>query len=58
MFESIKHDGIHSPPIMAFIKLMNEANAIERTPAIEKGIKEMRKGLEEVYSMYNKGPKR
>ncbi|MEM0326156.1 MAG: hypothetical protein QW733_03915 [Desulfurococcaceae archaeon] len=58
VFESIKHDGIHSPPIMAFIKLMNEANAIERTPAIEKGIKEMRKGLEEVYSMYNKGPKR
>lgn len=58
VLESIQNDGIHSPPIMALIKLMNEANAIERTPAIEKGIKEMRKGLEEVYGMYNKGPKR
>jgi len=58
VLESLKHDGIHSPVIMVLMKLINEANAIKRTHAIERGIQEMRKGVEEVYSLYGKGPKR
>ncbi len=58
VLESLKHDGIHSPVIMSLMKLCNEANAIKRTHAIERGIQEMRKGVEEVYSLYGKGPKR